>query len=212
LTPTALDFKAPGTLFQFGKIGSQEGSINISFSGSENNAFMKLGADGKSLSNMTIRNDTLLIQSGKTNNKNPTIELKEGSLKLRCGTVVTNPEILITDTEVKIKVGADATGSSFVMTKDSIELTVGIGPAQSALKISSTGVEIKSGEATSTKWSPKSIDMAAAETKMKLDLTETQQNTIRLKQNAAFKAEIKAALLMLKGDPALKLDAILKSL
>jgi hypothetical protein len=33
-----------------------------------------------------------------------------------------------------------------------------------------------------------------------------------LKQNAALEAEIKAMLLMLKGAPALNLDAIIKSL
>jgi hypothetical protein len=158
---------------------------------------------------MTIRNDTLLIQSGKTNNKNPTIELKEGSLMLRCGPAFIGPEILITDTEVKIKVGADVIGSSFVMTSNSIELEVG---PLSALKITSDGVEIKCGPASYTKWDAKSIDMAAAENKIKLGLIELQENAVMLKQNTVLAAEIKAMLLTLKGAPALKLDAPIKIL
>jgi hypothetical protein len=183
------------------------GKVDIKCSGDD--GYINLEMAGNDLAKLKISKNTVSIQGGSDNTKNPLIKLEDDKITLRCGNVVTNPEILITDTEVKIKVGADQIGSSFVMTNDSIELKVG---ELSALKITSAGIEIKSGEATSTKWSPKSIDMAAAETKMKLDLTETQQNTIRLKQNAAFKAEIKAALLMLKGDPALKLDAILKSL
>jgi hypothetical protein len=212
LTPTLIDFDSAGTKFQFGELDSQKGSINITFS--ENDGFMRLGADGKSLSNITIRKEALLIQSGSSNNENPTIEMSEGSLKIRCGPAFTGPVILFENDTLTISAGEQILGAGpkFVMTNDSIELTVGIGPAQSALKISSTGVEIKSGEATSTKWSPTSIDMAAAENKIKLGLIELQENAVMLKQNTVAIAEIKAMILMLKGDPALKLDAIIKSL
>jgi hypothetical protein len=183
------------------------GKVDIKCSGDD--GYINLETAGNDLAKLNISKNTVLIQGGSDNTKNPLIKLEDDKITLRCGTVVTNPEILITDTEVKIKVGAPEIGSLFVMTKDSIELKVG---PLSALKITSAGIEIKSGEATSTKWSPTSINMAAAETKMRLDLMKIQQNAIILKQNAVLQAEIKAMLLMLKGAPALKLDAIIKSL
>jgi|GEM_PF-4086458 len=205
LTPTLIDFDSAGTKFQFGEVDSRKGSINITFS--ENDGFMRLGADGKSLSNMTIRNDTLLIQSGKTNNKNPTIELKEGSLMLRCGPAFIGPEILITDTEVKIKVGADATGSSFVMTNDSIELKVG---ELSALKITSAGVEIKCGEAVSTKWSVAGVKMKAAESEINALLAEFDSKAAIIKSQSEAIGDIKALALQLNANTMLALKAALK--
>jgi hypothetical protein len=209
LTPTALDFKAPGTLFQFGKIDSQEGSINISFSGSENNAFMKLGADGKSLSNITIRNDTLLIQSGKTNNENPTIKLKEGSLKIRCGPALTGPQILFDNGKVTITAGEQTlgTGPKFVMTNDSIELKVG---EFSALKITSTGVEIKCGETASTNWSAAGVKMKAAESEINALVAAVDCTAAIIKSQSEAMGDIKALVLQLNANTMLALKAALK--
>jgi hypothetical protein len=209
LTPTALDFKAPGTLFQFGKISSQEGSINISFSGSENNAFMKLGADGSSLSNITIRNEDLQIQSGKTNNENPTIKLKEGSLKIRCGPALTGPQILFDNGKVTITAGEQILGAGpkFVMTNDSIELKVG---ELSALKITSDGVEIKCGEAASTKWSVAGVKMKAAESEINALLAAVDCKTAILKLESEAIGDIKALALQLNANTMLALKAALK--
>ena len=186
------------------------GKIDIKCSGDD--GFINLETAGNDLAKLNISKNTVLIQGGSDNTKNPLIKLEDDKITLRCGPVVINPEILITDTEVKIKVGADEIGSSFVMTNDSIELTVGTGPAQSALKISSTGVEIKSGEATSTKWSPTSIKMAAAENKIEIGLAELKQQAIVLNQNTEAIAKIKAILLELKGEPAFKLEALIKAI
>ena len=186
------------------------GKIDIKCSGDD--GFINLETAGNDLTKLNISKNTVLIQGGSDNTKNPSIKLKDDKITLRCGTAVINPEILITDTEVKIKVGTDEIGSSFVMTNDSIELTVGTGPAQSALKISSTGVEIKSGEATSTKWSPTSIKMAAAENKIEIGLAELKQQAIVLNQNTEAIAKIKAILLELKGEPAFKLEALIKAI
>ena len=212
LTPTALDFKAPGTLFQFGKIGSQEGSINISFTGSEKNAFMKLGADGSSLSNITIQKEALLIQSGSSNNENPTIDMSEGSLKIRCGPALMGPQILFDNGKVTITAGEQMLGAGpkFVMTNDSIELTVGNGPAQSALKISSTGVEIKSGEAASTKWSVAGVKMKAAESEINALLAAFDSKAAMIKLESEAIGDIKALALQLNANTMLALKAALK--
>ncbi len=206
LTPDAINLKSAGTSFQFGSIANQKGMIDISFS--ENAGYIKLGADGGSLSHMTIRNESILIQSGKTNTKNPTIELSEGQIKLRCGSVAFGPEILIKNNELTFSVGGPL-GSSFVMSDKGINLEVG---ALSILKISTGGIDIKSGLTTSTKWSAQSIDMAVAENKIKIGLADLKKQAIMLKKNIDAVDKIKSVLSKLDVSAISDTNAALRTL
>lgn len=192
ITPDTINLASAGTAFHFGEIGARKGIIDIRFS--DDRGSIKLGAAGKSLSNMTIRNDSILIQSGKTNTKNPIIELSEGKLELRCGPAVTNPEIVIENDKVTIKVGAKGLGSSFVMTDDSIELAVGVPGAQSSLTIKADGIEIKKGLATSTKWDAAGINMKVAESELGINMAQIKNEAAMAKENTEAIKSLKSTL------------------
>jgi len=214
ITPDTINLSSAGTSFNFGQIGATKGIIDICFS--DDRGRIKLGADGNSLSHMIIRKESLLIQSGKTKNENPTIELKEGSLKIRCGPALMGRQILFDNDKVTITAGDQTpligTGPKFIMTNDSIELTVGNGPAQSSLKISSAGIEIKAGPSASTQWSSTGINMKAAENQIEIGLADLKQQAIMLQQNTDAVAKIKSVLSNLDVSAIEKTNAALRNL
>lgn len=207
LTPDKINLQSKGVALNLGKIGDVSGMVDISFSSPD--GVVKLGGTGDSLSHMTINNESLVIQSGKTNTKNPTIKLSEGQLELRCGPAITNPEIVIENDKVTIRVGATGLGSSFVMTDDSIELKVG---PLSTLSMTKSGTILKSGLGSSTKWDATGISMSVGENAIKLGLADLKKQAIMLKENIDAVAKVKSVLSNLDVSAIDNLKAALRNL
>ena len=201
LTPRKFNIESAGVTFQIGSIAGTNG--NFHFSSSEPKAFISLGFDDN-ISSMTILKENILIRSGKSPEKTPTIELEEGKLKLRCGSAISNPEIVIENDKVTIKVGAaEASGSSFVMTDDSIELKVG---NNSALKISRDSIDIGHGE-SSTKWNNAGVILSVAESKMMIALAKIVEMSSTMKKTIDGVQSAQKTLSKDHGDAILELKA-----
>jgi len=194
-----------------GEIGpeSTKGIINIY--SKNDKGHVHLSAQNQ-FSDIIIRNESLTIQSGTTPNQTPTVELAEGSLKIRCGPALTGPQILFDNDKVKITAGIQEPtqiGPSIVMTNDSIELKVG---TLSSLLMTKNGTILKSGLASSTKWDATGISMSVGENGIKLGLADLKKQAIMLQDNIDAVAKIKSVLSNLDVSAIEQTNAALRNL